>query len=115
MKWLIDEMLPPTTADELDRRRHDAVTAVAAGLAGAGDAAVFQRAIDDDRVVVTENFADFASLVEQSAAGDVVGVPVVFVRKSAFPAGSGLAFHLAEHLDAWAQAHPDPYRGLHWP
>lgn len=115
MRWLIDEMLPPTTADELTQRGHDAIAAVAAGLAGSDDADVFQRAVDDDRVVVTENFADFAALLEQAASRDEGVAPVVFVRESSFPAGPGLAFHLAEHLHAWAEDHPDPYRGLHWP
>lgn len=115
MRWLIDEMLPPTTAEELMLRGHDAVAAVAAGLAGAADADVLQRAVDDDRVLVTENFADFAALLEQAAARDERAVPVVFVRKSSFPAGPGLAFHLAEHLHTWSERHPEPYRGAHWP
>ena len=115
MKWLIDEMLPPTTADELERRGHDAIAAVAAGLSGAGDSEVLRRAVDDDQVVVTENFADFAALLEQAASRDETAAAVVFVRKSSFAAGPGLAFHLAEHLHAWAEDHPDPYRGLHWP
>jgi len=114
VKWLIDEMLPPTTADELSLRGHDAI-AVVAGLAGATDPDLFQRAVNDHRVFVTENFADFAALVEQAASRGESAAPVVFVRKSSFPAGPGLAFPLAEHLDAWADDHPDPYRGLHWP
>lgn len=108
-------MLPPATADELEGRGHDALCAVNDGLAGATDADVFQRAVDEERVVVTENFADFAALVEQRTAADEPCTPVVFVRKSSFPAGPGLPFHLAEHLDAWAQVHREPYPGVHWP
>lgn len=115
MRWLLDEMLPPATADELVALGHDALAVVTLGLAGAADGEVLQRAVDEDRVVVTENFADFATLVERRTAADEPVVPVVFVRKSALPAGPGLAFHLAEHLDAWARANPEPYAGVHWP
>lgn len=115
MRCLLDEMLPPATADELVARGHEADAVVTLGLAGSTDAEVLQWAVDEVRVVVTENFADFAALVEQRGAADQACAPVVFVRKSAFPVGAGLAFHLAVHLDAWAQANAEPYPGVHWP
>ncbi len=43
MKWLIDEMLPPAIADQLNGVGHDAVGVVAAGLAEADDAAVYAQ------------------------------------------------------------------------
>lgn len=114
MRWLLDEMLPPALADELTTLGHDAVAAVRDGLAGAVDDDVYQRAVDERRVLVTENFADFAALTERHAAADHALATVVFVRKRAFPA-AGLAHHLAAHLHTWAEATPEPSVGIHWP
>lgn len=115
MRWLLDEMLPRTTADQLNRRGHEAVSVYDAELAGAEDAEVLDYAVADGRVVVTENFADYSVLVAQRLSSDKACVPVVFVRKSDFPRGGALAVHLAEHLSAWATAHPEPFLGPHWP
>lgn len=115
MRWLIDEMLPPATAAELIRRGHDAVHVNDLGLAGHGDPVVFDAAAADRRIVVTENFADYATLLEQRLRKDQPCVPVVFVRKADLPRRGALAAHLADRLDAWATAHPEPYLGAHWP
>lgn len=107
-------MLPPSLADELTALGHAAVAAVREGLVGATDDEVYQRAVDEGRVLVTENSADFAALTERHAAAEDPLATVVFVRKAAFPA-SGLAHHLAAHLHAWAEATPEPSAGVHWP
>jgi predicted nuclease of predicted toxin-antitoxin system len=114
MRWLIDEMLPPDTAAELNRRGHDATSVVELGLAGQPDPVVFDRAVAEDRVIVTDNVADFAMLLEQRLRNDEPAVPVVFVRKADLPRRGALPHHLAERLDAWADANPDPYLGPHW-
>ena len=111
----MDEMLPPDTAEELNERGHDAVSVVGAGLAGADDGEVFDFAVAADRVIVTENFADFSDLLEARLGRDEPSVAVVFVRKSSLPEGGALASQLAERLHAWADANRDPYLGLHWP
>lgn len=111
MKWLIDEMFPPATAGELEQRGHDAVAVNDAGLAGAQDSEVFEFAVSEGRVIVTENFADYAALLEERLSRDETCVPVVFVRKSSLPSRGALP----THLDAWAKDNPDPYHGLHWP
>lgn len=115
MKWLIDEMFPHAVAEELRDKGHDAVAVFELEMQGALDDEVFERAVKEKRVVVTENFVDFAALVERRQADDDPCTPVVFVRKLSFPAGGALPAHLAEHLDLWAEANPDPYEGLHWP
>ena len=71
--------------------------------------------MSEQRVVVTENFGDFARIVEQRQARDEPAVPVVFVRKRDFSRSGALAPHIARHLHEWAAAHPDPYQGVHWP
>ena len=105
--FLIDEMFPIATAALLrDTYGHDAVHVAQAGLRAAEDAQVAAVARGEGRAVVTENVADFA------AERDVV---LVFVLKKNLPAGGGQAAALAKILDRWAQQHPDPYLGPHWP
>lgn len=115
MKWLLDEMLPKGAADELELLGHDAISVLDVELAGAEDSAVFDFAVSERRIMVTENFADFAALVEQRRRADEPSVPVVFVRKAAFPSRGALRAHLAKHLHRWAEEHPEPYEGVHWP
>jgi hypothetical protein len=105
--FLIDEMFPMATAVILrDTYGHDAVHVAEVGLRAAEDAQVAVVARGEGRAIVTENVADFA------AERDVV---LVFVLKKNLPAGGGQAEALAKVLDRWAQEHPDPYLGAHWP
>jgi Domain of unknown function (DUF5615) len=105
--FLIDEMFPMAAAALLrDTYDHDAVHVAEAGLRAAEDAQVAAVARGEGRAVVTENVTDFA------AERDVV---LVFVLKKNLPAGGGQAAALAKALDRWAQEHPEPYLGPHWP
>lgn len=115
MRWLIDEMLPPATATELVALGHDAVSVFALDLTETADDVIYQAAVDAGRIVVTENFADFAKLTEARVGAGETTVPVVFVRKRDFPRRGALAVHLARHLHRWATENPDPYPGVHWP
>ncbi len=105
--FLIDEMLPIAAAALLrDTYGHDAVHVAEAGLGATQDAQVAGVARGEGRAVVTGNVVDFA------AERDVV---LLFVLEKKLPAGSGQAAALAKVLDHWAQEHPDPYLGPHWP
>ncbi len=105
--FLVDEMFPMATAVALrDVYGHDAVHVTEVGLRGADDAQVAAIARAEGRVLVTENVADF------SAEREVV---LAFVLKKNLPAGGGQAAALAKVLDRWAQDHPGPYIGHHWP
>ena len=105
--FLIDEMFPIATAALLrDTYGHDALHVAEAGLRAAEDSQVAAIARGEGRAVVTENAADFA------AERDVV---LVFVLKKNLPSGGGQAAALAKVLDRWAQEHPVPYLGPHWP
>ena len=108
-------MLPRAAAEQLNQYGHDAVSVYDLDLAGTDDTEVFGRAVAEDRVLVTENFADYSLLLRDRLDADEPCVPVVFVHKSDFPPGGALAVHLADHLNAWATANPDPYIGPHWP
>ena len=105
--FMVDEMFPSATAVLLrDSYGHDAVHVTEVGLRAADDAQVAAVARAEARAVVTENVADFA------AERDIA---LVFVLKKNLPAGGGQAAALAKVLDRWAQDHPHPYLGPHWP
>jgi hypothetical protein len=105
--FLIDEMLPIATAELLrDSCGHDALHVAAIGLRATEDAHMAEVGRAQQRAIVTENVADFAT------ERDVV---LVFVLKKNLPAGGGQAAALAKVLDQWAQVNPEPYLGPHWP
>jgi predicted nuclease of predicted toxin-antitoxin system len=114
MKWLLDEMLPAGACKHLAKRGQDALSVHDVGLSGAEDARVFDYAVREARVIATENFADYAILLEQRMGRGERCVPVVFVRKADLPQRGALAVHLAVRLEAWARKHPEPYLGAHW-
>jgi predicted nuclease of predicted toxin-antitoxin system len=114
VRWLIDEMLPPDTAVELIDRGHDALSVVVLGLAGQPDLVIFETAVVQGRVVVTENVGDYAALLDDRLRAEKRASPVVFVRKADLPRRGALPHRLAERLHAWAEANPDPYLGPHW-
>jgi hypothetical protein len=104
LKFLIDAMLPPRTADLLNADGHDATTPAKLGAHNLADEMLVQLAGADGRVIVTENASDFAA---------VSTCPVVFVRKSWWPPTS-LTPSLAAALDRWASANPEPGPWPHW-
>ena len=107
MRLLLDEMFPREAARVLRLELgHDAVHVAEVGLVGAADdeVAAFGRA--EQRAVVTENVADFAT------EGDLV---LVCLLKKRLPAGGAQAPALAQVLHRWTIANPDPYLGHHWP
>lgn len=100
-------MYPAQTALLLtDELGHDAVHVSQVGLAGAADPDVADLARTEDRVMVTENVADFA------AEPDLI---LVCVLKRNLPSGGNQAPALAALLDRWAGRNPRPYLGQHWP
>lgn len=106
-RLLLDEMWPARAAELLrDDYERDAAHVRELGLHAADDADIARFARAEGWAVVTENVSDFAR------EPDVV---LVFVLKRSLPAGAAQAAALAVLLDRWAQEHPDPYLGAHWP
>jgi predicted nuclease of predicted toxin-antitoxin system len=58
VKFLIDEMFGPDVAAELNALGHEAIPVYEANLGNTDDGAVLMRAIDEQRVLVTENAQD---------------------------------------------------------
>ncbi len=108
-------MLPPSTAAELTALGHDALSVAESGLAGSDDDTLYETAVEQERVIVTENFADFARIEKDRLAAGAPCVPVVFVQKRRHPRGSALGPALAHHLHKWSVTKPNPYPGVHWP
>ena len=106
-RFLLDEMFPAQAAALLrEDHDHDALHVTEVGLGGVDDAAVAAAARSERWVVVTENVADFA------AEHDLV---LVFILKERLPSDSAQAAALADVLQRWALANPQPYVGPHWP
>lgn len=115
MRFLVDEMFGPDVASRLGALGHDAVHVRDLGLGGAPDEDVLARAVAEERVVVTENAADFVALLERRTAMGMPLTPVVVALKRHLPRSAGaLAPALAEKLARWADDRPDPYRHAHW-
>lgn len=71
MKLLLDEMYPPALADALRGAELDVLTISEVGMNGRSDSDVLAAAGATNRVVLTENVADFARIcAERISAGE---------------------------------------------
>jgi Domain of unknown function (DUF5615) len=104
VRFLIDSMLPPETAERLEAVGHDATTPAPLGAHNLPDDVLVALAGAEDRVIVTENASDFAR---------VNTCPVLLVLKAWWPTAS-LTASLASALDRWAKANPEPGNWAHW-
>ena len=93
-------MFPSEAARLLREFGHDAVGVTEIGLGGAVDHDVAIAARIEERVMVTENVADFARYQD---------LVLVCVLKRSLPSGGGQARALAVLLDQWG---PAPLSGV---
>lgn len=99
-RLLLDEMFQPRVATELNARGHDCLAVASdSALRGTADADLVQRAVDDDRTLVTNNVVDFERLRRQrSAAGEAVP-QLIYTSDIAFPRNRRFIGRLIAALD----------------
>ena len=113
MRFLVDEMLPPSLAADLRALGHDALDVREVGLGSHSDREILVVAARESWVVVTENFGDFTRLVEEALREGRASAPIALVRRGR---GSGglVVDRLSRALDRWARSNPEPWVGPHW-
>lgn len=114
MRFLLDEMYGEQLVELLARHGHDALHVRAIGLGGAPDADVLERAVADDRNLVTENAVDFLPLLDQRQAAGLPMTTVIVALKTGRGVGGALHSRLADDLQTWAADNPTPYKHAHW-
>ncbi len=114
MRWLLDEMVPPRVAIELERIGHEAWSVHTVGLVETPDVVTLGYAADRAMVVVTENRNDFQRLSRSRILRAEPAATIVIIRKGTLPRGDALPFHLARRLDRWAARHPNPALIPYW-
>lgn len=90
MKLLLDEMFPPSLAEQLRARGHDVVSLHEPDfrhLEGMPDADVYETAMTVERALVTENVADFARLEVDALSRGISGPTLIFTTDRHFPRG----------------------------
>lgn len=119
MRLLIDEMYSPVIAERLRDAGHDAVSVLELpDLVGQDDAQVCAFGVSSRRAVVTENAADFLTLVRQRSEIGHAAPSLVITSNRAFPRHvQAFVGRAIRALAAFCDGHPedDPQAGaVHW-
>lgn len=115
MKLLLDEMWTPAIAAALRDRGHE-VVAVAErhDLRGLADAAIFDAAVAEGRVIVTENVVDYRPLAADAMRAGRPHPALILTSNRAYPRASRrTAGRLVRALDALL-ATRGAISGEHW-
>lgn len=114
MRFLVDEVYSERVATLLGERGHDAVHVRTIGIGGAADTDVLARAADEQRILITENAADFLPLLDQRQSAGSSMTPVLIALTASRGTAGALHARLAHAIDRWDAANSDPYAHAHW-
>ena len=107
MRLLLDEHFSRQIAEQLRTRGHDAVsTGERPDLKGLADDELFAAAQVERRAIVTENWADFARLLDRAATDGISHYGVVFTSRRRHPRHRDTIGLITDALDACLSAHP---------
>jgi predicted nuclease of predicted toxin-antitoxin system len=116
LRLILDEMYPATVAEHLRARGHDVVSLHDQDfrrLEGAPDVEVFEAAIAEQRVLVTENVPDFRRLEADALANGAPSQPLICTTNRQFPRGeAGTVGRLGVALDALLLESPSFTSGI---
>lgn len=115
MRLALDAHYSPTIASRLRDRGHDVVAAVERGWQSESDPSLLESCLTEDRVLVTNNVADFMVLARRWQAEGREHAGLVFTSDSTFPRTTGAVARVIRALDALLIAHPSGLCGrVHW-
>lgn len=107
-------MFSDATATLLTSAGHDALHVSAVGLRSAMDSDVLAHAVAEERIVITENAADFVPLLDRRQSAGLPMMPVLVALKAGRGSGGALHARLVRDVVTWARANPEPYAHAHW-
>jgi predicted nuclease of predicted toxin-antitoxin system len=112
VRLLLDEMFPGALAEQLRARGHDVASIrdpEYVRLEGASDVDVFEAAVVETRIVVTEDVSGFRSLEIDALAEGRSTPGLIFTTDRQFPRGDPATFgRLVRALDALLGSEVDP-------
>jgi predicted nuclease of predicted toxin-antitoxin system len=115
VKLLLDEMWSPAVAEQLRTRGHDvAAVAERLDLRTKPDETVFAAALSEDRVIVTEDVADFRVLAENEALAGRFHPGLVFTTSRVFPRAERNLGQVIRALAALLDSEIDLRNREHW-
>jgi predicted nuclease of predicted toxin-antitoxin system len=113
-KFLLDEHIGRRVAEEAAKQGVDVRAVDGSDLAGLDDLPLFRRAIEDGRIMVTYNNADFAPLVNALFSEGTAIPGIIFVDIDTIPTSdaSGLARALTRMAERIEAGEVDPSGGV---
>ena len=99
-RFVFDQHVNARALKQLQAHGVDVVHVAEVGLSGADDPVIFAWAVDEERIIVTRNYQDFAPLVNAYAAKGLSFPGVLFFATSVSQADAG---HHVRSLLAWIQ------------
>lgn len=101
LRFVLDQHVNPRALRQLQSRNVDVVHVAEVGLARADDPDIFAWAAQQERIIVTRNYQDFAPLVSAWAGRGRVFPGVLFLATSVPQADT---WHHVRSLLAWVEA-----------